>query len=269
MTDKKILLERKNKIAVVTMNNGKKKNAFDESMFLALEEVTYRLQNDLPRVIVLTGGESQAFCAGFDISPDNQMVADCLATLGNNDIKPAKKLIDRMRKAVDGFISLPVPIIAAINGLAYGGGMEFAIRCDIRVMEQNAELCFSEVRLGLMPDWGGGVYLTRLVGSAIASDILLTARVINSEEALKIGLVNQVSNKGKSVDKALKIAEQIAQNGPKAVRGALAVIRQSQGMTLDKALEMEAELAINLIASGEFMYGVTAFMERKKPEFPD
>ena len=265
----KVQVERKNKIALVTMNRARKKNAFDESMFSALENVTDELKQDLPRAIIITGAGDEAFCTGFDVNPENPLVADFIKVLGNNDIEPARRLVNRIRKAVDGFISLPVPIIAAINGLAYGGGMELATRCDLRVMDRTAQLCFSEVRLGLMPDWGGGPYLTKLVGSAIASDLILTARTVNAEEALKIGLVNRVSGEGRSVNEALNLAEQIAQNGPKAVRYALAVIRQSQGLSLGKALELEAETAAELIASGECMHGITAFMEKKKPEFPD
>ncbi|MFZ3047960.1 MAG: enoyl-CoA hydratase/isomerase family protein [Desulfatirhabdiaceae bacterium] len=269
MTDRKIQLEIKNKIALVTMNRAGKKNAFDESMFAGLEQITDELMQNLPRAIVITGDGDEAFCSGFDVNPENPLVADFLEVLGKNDIIPARRLVNRIRKAVDGFIALPVPIIAAINGLAYGGGMELATRCDLRVMDRTAQLCFSEVRLGLMPDWGGGPYLTRLVGSAVASDLILTARIVNAEEALKIGLVNRVSEKGRSVEEAFNLAEQIAQNGPNAIRHALAVIRQSRDLPLEKALELEAEMAAELIVSGECIHGITAFMEKKKPEFPD
>ncbi len=269
MVESKVQLEIKNKIALVTMNRARKKNAFDESMFTALEHVTDELKHNLPRVIIITGDGDEAFCAGFDVHPENPLVAAFLEVLGNKDIEAARKLVARIRKAVDEFISLPVPTIAAINGLAYGGGMELATRCDLRVMDRTAQLCFSEVRLGLMPDWGGGAYLTKLVGSAIASDLILTARTVNAEEALKIGLVNRVSEEGRSVDEALNLAEQIAQNGPKAIRYALAVIRKSQDLSLGKALELEAEMAAELIVSGECVHGITAFMEKKKPEFPD
>jgi len=259
MIEGKVQVERKNKIALVTMNRAIKKNAFDESMFSALENVTDELKKDLPRAIIISGAGNEAFCAGFDVNPENPLVADFLEGLNSNDIEPARRLV----------ISLPVPIIAAINGLAYGGGMELATRCDLRVMDRTAQLCFSEVRLGLMPDWGGGPYLTKLVGSAIASDLILTARTVNAEEALKIGLVNRVSGEGRSVNEALNLAEQIAQNGPKAVRNALSVIRKSLGLSLEKALELEAETAAELVKSGEWMHGVKAFMEKKKPEFPD
>lgn len=269
MTGGKIQLERNNKIALLTMDRVNKKNAFDESMFLALEKVTDELKHNLPRAIIITGAGDEAFSAGFDINPENPMVADCLKVLDGNDLKPARRLVNRMRQAVDKFIALPVPIIAAINGLAYGGGMELATRCDLRVMDQNAQLCFSEVSLGLMPDWGGGPCLTKLVGSAVAADLILTARAIKAEEAFTLGLVNRISKAGQSVDEALNLAKQIARNGPKAVRCALSVIRQSHGIPLEKALDLEAETAIKLITSGEYRHGITAFMNKKKPEFPD
>ncbi len=269
MVDSKVQVKIKNKIALVTMNRPGKKNAFDESMFSGLENVTKELKQNLPRAVIITGDGDKIFCSGFDVNPENPMVAGFIESLDNNDVEPARRDLNRIRKAVDGSISLPVPIIAAINGLAYGGGLELAARCDLRVMDKTAKLCFSEVRLGLMPDWGGGPYLTRLVGSAVASDLILTARTVSAEEALKIGLVNRVSAEGQSVDDALNIAGQIAQNGPRAVRHALAVIRKSQGMSLEKALELETKTAAELIVSGECMYGVTAFMEKKKPEFPD
>lgn len=269
MNDSKIEIQIQNRIALVTLNRTEKKNAFDASMFSALETVTQKLEHSLPRAIIITGAGDQAFCAGFDVSPENPLVADFLEVLGTRDIEPARQLIQRIRKAVDGFVSLPVPIIAAINGAAYGGGMELAVRCDLRVMDPKAELCFSEVRLGLMPDWGGGPCLTQLVGKGVASDLILTARRVTAQEALGLGLVNRLSEPGRAVDAALKLAEQIAQNGPRAVGHALSVIRQSQGLSLEKALELEAEMAAQLIITGECLQGITAFLEKKTPRFPD
>lgn len=268
MDNGEIQVERKSKIALVTINRVSKKNAFDESMFSALEQVTDKLKQDLPRVIIITGA-GRAFSAGFDISPGNPLVADFMKVFDSHSIETARKLVNRIRRAVDGFTALPVPIIAAINGLAYGGGMELATRCDLRVMDQTAQLCFSEVSLGLMPDWGGGPYLTKLVGSSMAAELILTARTLDADEAARIGLVNRISDTGESVNEALRLAEQIAKNGPKAVRHALSVIRQSQGLTLEKALELEAATAAELIASGECLHGIRAFMEKKRPEFPD
>ncbi|MBU0970334.1 MAG: enoyl-CoA hydratase/isomerase family protein [Proteobacteria bacterium] len=269
MSGSKIDIQMKNRIALVTLNRTEKQNAFDASMFSALETITEKLKHTLPRAIILTGAGDQAFCAGFDVSPENPLVADFLEVLGTRDIEPARQLIRRIRKAIDGFVSLPVPIIAAINGAAYGGGMELAVRCDLRVMDPKAKLCFSEVRLGLMPDWGGGPCLTRLVGKGVASDLILTARRVTAQEALGLGLVNRLSEPGRAVDAALTLAEQIAQNGPRAVGHALTVIRQSRGLSLEEALELEAEMAAQLIVTGECLQGITAFLEKKTPRFPD
>jgi len=269
MTDNMIRLERKKKIAIVTMDRPEKKNAFDGSMFKALEQVTRELEQDLPRAVVLTGGGDKAFCAGFDVNLENPMAAEFLDAVNKKDTALAGKVIQHIRRAVDGFVCLPVPVIAGINGLAYGGGAELAIRCDLRVMDIGARLCFSEVRLGLMPDWGGGACLARLVGPAHAADLILTARVVKAEEAASIGLINRVSDKGHCLDDAMNLAEQISRNGPKAISHALSVLRQSRDLPLKAALDKEAEVAAKLIASGECIHGIKAFMEKKDPRFPD
>ena len=269
MTNNRIRLERKNKIAVVSMDRPEKNNAFDTSMFESLEKVTRELEQDFPRAVVLTGTGNQSFCAGFDVNLENPMTADFLDAVNKKDTALAGKLINRIRCVIDGFVNLPVPIIAAVNGMAYGGGVELATRCDLRVMDVGAALCFSEVRLGLMPDWGGGACLAGLVGHAHAADLILTARVVQSDEAFRMGLINRVSDKGNCLEDAMKLAEQISQNGPKAVRHALAVLRQSRNLSLKQALDKESEAAAKLIASGECIHGITAFMEKKAPQFPD
>jgi enoyl-CoA hydratase/carnithine racemase len=164
---------------------------------------------------------------------------------------------------------LPVPIIAAINGLAYGGGAEIASRCDLRVMDPQAVICFSEVRLGLMPDQGGVAGLTRLVGASRAADLILTARKVGAEEAFQLGWANRISGPGKALEEALSLAFSIAQNGPRAVRHALSVIRKTCDLTTQEALDMETEEAVTLIVSGESVHGISAFLTRQKPEFPD
>ncbi len=269
MAEKRIRLERQAKIAVVTMDRQAKKNAFDAAMFEALAGVTEKLARDLPRVIVLTGAGDGPFCSGFDVGLENPMTNDLLTAVNSKDKTLALKVIQDFRQVVDRFSGLPVPIIAAVNGLAYGGGAELAVRCDMRVMDGSAEICFSEVRLGLMPDWGGGPCLARLVGTARAADMILTARVVGANEAERLGLVNRVSDRGCCLDDAMDLAGQISGNGPNAVRHALKVLRESRDLPLNKALENEAQAAANLIVSGECIHGITAFMENRPPEFPD
>jgi enoyl-CoA hydratase len=237
-------------------------------MFLELDRVTGELEKMQPRAIVLTGCE-EAFCAGFDVNPDNPWVAELIHSVEKADRQAADVLVGRVRKIVDRFVSLPVPVVAAINGLAYGGGAELAVRCDLRVMDPAAEICFSEARLGLMPDWGGGAALAHLIGASRAADVILTARPIAAGEAISIGLVNRVSRPGESREDAVKMAEMISKNGPRAVSCALRLIRESRNQSLNQSLDMEMDTAVALIASGECFHGVAAFLEKRTPEFPD
>ncbi len=264
-----IHVERKEQIAIVTIDRPHRRNAFNDFMFDRLDAAVRELAADLPRAVVICGAGDKAFSAGFDVNPDNPMVLQMLSAMEKKDPAPAEQLIRRLRDSVDAFLALPVPVIAAINGLAYGGGAELATRCDLRVMDPSAEICFSEVRLGLMPDWGGGATLAHLVGPAKAADLVLTARKVSAEEALKLGLVNRVSQPGQARDEAVVLAEMIAKNGPRSVRSALDVIRQTRNLSLQDALDLEAKNAVDLIISGECMVGVAAFLEKKTPEFPD
>lgn len=264
-----IRLHRQQHLAVVTLDRPRQRNAFDAGMFDELERVTANLKTQLPRAVIITGAGDKAFCAGFDVHPDNPMVTGIMDAITAHDDGPARAMIDRLRRAVDGFIGLPVPLIAALNGLAYGGGAELAVRCDLRVMDPGTAISFSEVRLGLMPDWGGGPTLARLIGPSNAADLILTARPVGAEEAVRIGLVNRISRPGNALDEAISLGEAISQNGPQAVRHALAVIRQSLQLSLDDALDLEADHAAELIASAECVHGVGAFLEKKEPAFPD
>ena len=269
MSEFGIRLERKGKIAIITIDRPEMRNALNEAMWTDLEEITARLKKKLPQVLIITGQGDKAFCAGMDVNPDNPQIAGLIEAIQNKNSKPIEAMIYRIRKAVDKLVSLPVPIIAAINGLAYGGGAELASRCDLRIADPNAVIRFSEVSLGLMPDWGGGVALTRLLGPARAAELILTARSVKAHEALEMGLVNRISEKTKVLEEAVSLAESIATKGPRAVRSALEVIRKSSDMPLQKALDLESETAVSLIASGECFHGIAAFLEKRKAEFPE
>jgi enoyl-CoA hydratase len=269
MTESAVRLDYRDRIAVMTLDREEKRNAFDEAMWRDLEAAVARLRADLPRALVVTGAGGRAFCAGFDVSPGNPQVERMAEAIQQKSRFRAEELLRYIRGVVDGLATLPVPVIAAVNGVAYGGGAELAVRCDLRVMDPGARLCFSEVRLGLMPDWGGGVALARLLGGSRAADLILTARKVESDEALRIGLVNRVSAPGKSLDESLEMARLITANGPRAVRSALAVIRRAAGLAPGEALEFETMVAADLIASGECLHGITAFLGGKDPDFPD
>ncbi len=147
MSQALIHLEYHDTIALVTFNRPDKRNAFNLAMWESLEQVTSKLKEKLPRVVVVTGAGEVAFSAGFDVNPENPQVGNLVQAVQAHDREPVKELIKNIRRWTDGFFSLPVPIIAAINGLAYGGGAEFSMRCDMRVADPKAVICFSEARL--------------------------------------------------------------------------------------------------------------------------
>lgn len=267
-TDGDVDVERRGPIAVVTLNRPARKNAMNAHMWAALGRAADALHAATPRAVVLTGAGG-AFSAGMDVSPDNPQVAGLIAAVANHDPAPVRQMLTEIHAVLTRLFALPVPIIAALDGLAYGGGAEIAARCDLRIADPAATFCFSEVRLGLMPDLGGGVALARVLGPARAAELILTARKVKAEEALQIGLVNQLSAAGEAVAAAAALAEQIAANGPHAVRGALAVLRQAGGLPFRDALALELETAVALIAGGECQTGIAAFLTRTPPNFPD
>ncbi len=268
MSDTCVQVEYRGQSAVVTFNRPDKKNVFNKDMWSGLEHAVVQLKANLPRAIVVTGADG-AFSAGFDVDPANPHITILAEAVKKRSRTAVEEVLRYIRETVDKLVALPVPIIAAINGLAFGGGAELAVRCDMRVMDPGAVICFSEVRLGLMPDWGGGVALSRLLGRSLAADLILTARRVSADEALGMSLVNRISKPGKSLEESLDMAGEISKNGPLAVRAALEVIRRSPDIPFRDALELETLVASDLIASGECLHGITAFLSKKDPDFPD
>lgn len=264
-----VKIERKGRVAILRLDRAERKNAFNETMWTELDHAVAAMEGNLPGAVVVTGAGENVFSTGVDVNPDNPQIKGVMDAVFANDRKPVESLISTIRHTTDRLFALPVPIIAALNGAAYGGGAELAVRCDMRVMDPAAVICFSEVRLGLMPDWGGGVALARLLGPAVAGELVLTARPVAAAEALKLGLVNRISESGCALEEALELAETIARNGPRAVRAALEVIRKTPGLSDESALALEFEQAVALIASGECVHGIGAFMSREEPKFPD
>jgi len=265
-----VIVDRDGKLAKVILNHPNRLNACNQSMFEQMEAAARELaEPPLPRAVIVTGDGVKAFCAGFDVNPDNPMVAEMAGALESGQRQPIETAIAAIRRAVDRLVALPMPIIAAVNGKAYGGGAELAVRCDLRVMDPAAEICFSEVRLGLMPDWGGGATLIHLIGAAAAADLVLTGRRVRAPEALRLGLVNRVSAPGKALDEAIEMAAAIMCNGPLAVQSALKVIRAGRNLRLEAALDLEQRTAVDLIASGECLHGIGAFLNGQSPVFPD
>ena len=267
--DGQVRVERAGSVAVVVLDRPERRNALSRAMWQGLDRAVDELERALPRVVILTGGGDKAFSAGMDVNPDNPDSALLMQAMQERDRESVARLLGELRRVADRLFALPVPIVAAINGVAFGGGAELAVRADLRVMDATATISFSETKLGLMPDWGGGVALTRLIGPARAADLILTARRVGAEEALALGVVNRVCPEGGALAAAKELAEAIAANGPRAVRGALAMIRVTPDLSEQAALALELDRASTLIASGECVFGITAFFSRTKPSFPE
>ena len=251
-----VRVERGESVAVLTIDRQEKLNALDPQVTEEIGQALLELEADGPRAIIVTGAGERSFVAGADISAMSvmePMEAKRFSEIGH----AAMALLDRS----------PVPTIAAVNGYALGGGCEVAIACDVRIAAENATFGFPEVSLGILPGMGGTQRLPRLVGPALAKELIFTARRIGAEEAHEIGLVNRVVPQGEALKVANEIAAEIAANGPLAVRHAKSATNRAMDVDLVSGLEYEADQFALLFATEDAREGMDAFTERRKPEF--
>ena len=244
-------------IAIVTMTRPEALNAFNSEQLDRLG-ATFHILGKHPdvRVVILTGAGDRAFAAGADIKE--------MAELG-----PAEGLaFARKGQAVANAIELlPQPVIAAINGYAFGGGCELAIACDIRLASDRARFAQPEVGLGIPPGWGGTQRLPRLIGPGFAAEMILTGRQFDASEALRIGLVNAVYPPDELMTKAREIAARIAANGPRAVREAKRLMALAFSGSPAAGLADEAATFGAAFATLEQREGMRAFIEKRPPAF--
>ena len=244
-------------IAIVTMNRPRALNAFNSEQLDLLGEAFHALGQDRSvRVVVLTGTGDRAFAAGADIK---EMV----------DLTPAGGLaFGRKGQALTSAIErLPQPVIAAVNGYAFGGGCELAIACDIRLASENARFAQPEVSLGIPPGWGGTQRLPRLIGPGPAAEMIYTGRQVDAEEAYRIGLVNSVHPLDQLMIAAWEMAGRIARNSPAAVRASKNLIALT--FAGDPAAGLAAEVASfgAAFAAPDRSEGMRAFVEKRTPDF--
>jgi enoyl-CoA hydratase len=243
-------------VATMTIDRQEKLNALDPQVVEEIGQALLELEAEGPRAIVVTGAGERAFIAGADIgamSVMSPLEAKRFSEIGH----AAMALLDRS----------PIPTIAAVNGFALGGGCEVALACDIRIAAENATFGFPEVGLGILPGMGGTQRLPRLVGPALAKELIFTGRRISAEEAREIGLVNRVVAEGEALDAARELAAGISDNGPLAVRHAKAAANRSLDVDLISGLEYEADQFALLFATEDAREGMTAFSDKRKPKF--
>ncbi|MCD2098082.1 crotonase/enoyl-CoA hydratase family protein [Rhodococcus rhodochrous] len=263
------LVEQRGHVLIVTLNRPEARNALSGEMMAIMSEAWDRVDNDPEiRVAILTGAGG-AFCAGADLKAMNAAPpgdkfeqgerSDGKGNGGGWDLSRLPALLKGRR--------LTKPLIAAVEGAAIAGGTEILQGTDIRVAGESAKFGVSEAKWGLFPLGGSAVRLVRQIPYTIAADILLTGRHIKAAEAKEIGLIGYVVPDGTALDKALEIAETIANNGPLAVQAILRTIRDSEGLHEEEAFRIDAELGAAVFKSADAKEGPRAFAEKRAPKF--
>ncbi len=256
-----VLYEKKGHIAYITLNRPEVMNAINTEVARGLAEAWDNVRDD-PEVwtAIVTGAGDRAFSAGADLKEVAAMSMQ--AEPGGEPVVLSILRFVPMRKP-----EVYKPFIAAINGVATGGGLELALICDIRIAADSARLGLREVVQSLMPGWGGTQRLPRLIPFGMALEILLTGDFVSAEEAYRIGLVNKVVPFDELMPTAEALANRINENGPLAVRAAKEAAYRGMRMPLDEGLQLERLLLQSLIMSEDAKEGPLAFMQKRKPEY--
>ncbi len=249
--------EIKNAIAYITVDRPKVLNALNMATMAELREAfTAARDNAEVRVVIFTGAGEKAFIAGADISELNRQ----------NPVE-AKEYTHRGQAVLDLIENLGKPVIACINGFALGGGCEIAMACTMRLASENAKLGQPEVKLGLIPGYGGTQRLPRLVGKGLAMQLVLAGEQITAQEAHRIGLVNDVVAQAELIPRAEAIAQKIIANAPLAVQYAMEAVNKGMEMTLSEGLYLEASLFGLICATEDKNEGTKAFLEKRPAQF--
>ncbi|MBS1801701.1 MAG: enoyl-CoA hydratase/isomerase family protein [Acidobacteria bacterium] len=250
-----VLCEVRDQIATVTINRPRVLNALNEQVFGALRELfTMLAKHDAVRVILLTGAGEKAFAAGADIgelTTTNRVTGRALSRSGNAIFRK----IETCGK----------PVIALINGFALGGGCELAMSCTMRLAAETAKLGQPEVKLGLVPGYGGTQRLPRLVGQSGALKLMLTGEMIAASEALRLGLVDEVVAGDRLLERGHELARAITAVAPLAVAGCIEAVYKGAGRSLDAALNVETGIFGRLCGTADKAEGTTAFLEKRPP----
>jgi enoyl-CoA hydratase len=257
MSYETLLWELDERIALVTINRPKVLNALNASVITELLDVCNRIESDdAIGAMILTGAGEKAFVAGADISE-----------LAKLDPVGAREFCLRGQKLSKHLARMPKPVIAAVNGFALGGGCEIAMACQIRIASENARFGQPEVRLGVIPGYGGTQRLPRLIGLGRAIEWLTTGAMMDAAEAYRIGLVNRVTAQADLIPAARSMARDIFKVSPLAVRYTLEAANKGLEMPLDDGLNLEATLFALSIATADSKEGLSAFLEKRPAKF--
>ncbi|MCA9536914.1 MAG: enoyl-CoA hydratase/isomerase family protein [Myxococcales bacterium] len=240
-----------------TIDREEARNAFDRGTMESLGELARAADTDPEvRAVVITGAGTKAFCAGADLKERKGLTHD-----------ETRALLDLYRVTAGRIDRLSKPVIAAINGVALGGGLELALACDLRVADAHASVGLTEVSLGIIPGAGGTQRLTRVVGAAKAKELILFAQRVTAHEAASLGIVHRVAGDEGAVALAMQLATQLAQSAPIALGAALAAIDGAADGTLDDGLDLERRCYERALLSADRDEALRAFAEKRPPRF--
>ncbi len=246
--------EQKGFVGIMTINRPKAMNALNAQVLDEMAETIDNILIDETRWLIITGGGEKAFVAGADIAMMREMTHE-----------EGKEWSRKGNSVFRSLTTLPIPVIAAVNGYALGGGCELASACDIRIASHNAVFSQPEVSLGITAGFGGTQRLARIVGFGWAKEMLYTAGRIDANTALQIGLVNHVYPQESLMEEAVKLAERIAANAPIAVRATKMAVNRGQDVGNQWSLEVESDQFSTCFESEDQHNAMLAFLEKRKP----
>ena len=252
-----LMIEQRGAVTVLTVNRPDVLNALNRETLSEIESAARAFLGDAAQgALIVTGAGSKSFVSGADI---NELAV--LDPRGAEDISRfGQRVLDLLERA-------PKPVIAAVNGYAFGGGCELALACHMRIASDNAVLGLPEVSLGIIPGYGGTQRLPRLVGQGRALELMLSAGRIKAEEAFRLGLVNRVVPQAELLGEAENLALAILKNGPLAVAAVLEAVQRGMQLSIDDGLRLESGLFGILAASHDMHEGLQAFLEKRPAKF--
>lgn len=258
MDFKNLIFEKRERVGILTINRPQAQNAISIETMYEMGRLLDGVEKDTDlRVLVITGAGEVAFVAGGDLKDFRSL----------DTFQAGRRMSLYMQGILNRLEDLGQPVIAAINGYAFGGGCEVAAACDFRIAAESAQLGFRQVRFGIMTGWGGAQRLLRLVGRPKALELLLTGDVVSAQEALAMGLVDRVVPQGQVLEAALEMAGRIAQNPPLALANIKRAIVKGWEMPLRAAIAYEAELFAATWDSADHREAEQAFVEKRPPQF--
>ena len=257
METENVLLEINNNIATIVLNRPETFNAITPALNQQLHEILLSVQNDPQvRAVILTG-VGKAFCAGGDVGSLRSL----------KDSKEARSFIEQSGKTAALLYNMTKPVIAMVNGVAAGAGFNMALLCDLVFCAKSARFAQSFSKIGLIPDWGGNYLLSRAVGLHKAKELIFTGDLLDAEQALQLGLVNQVVNDAELTEVTYQFAGRLVKGAPQAQRLAKQILNNSDGLTLEKILELETDAQTLCLQTEDFQEGIGAFFEKRPPKF--